>query len=384
MYCFKSSTIFAVLSLLSQALSSSSQEPLGIKDFHTPEPTAKWVHPGVLVSQPQLDFIRLKLAAEEEPWTGAYKAMLGSRLLSPLLEPTPFTNVVCGPFSKPNIGCTNETHDALAAYGNALAWAISGIETYALQSMRFMDAWSQTLQSHNCSNAPLQSGWAGSVWPRAGEIIRHATVGGQNAPWPPASIARFESMLRDASMGISIFIDDKSNYNKAMELFAERAPATIYLTSDGSYPKTVHCPNCSKHEIETYWRQSVFQLNGQAQETCRDLEHTGYGLASISHIAETSRIQGEDMFTTDIGRRLMYALELHTDFEDGRAAPCWLCNGTLEGVLSPITEVGYNALHTRLGYDMPKTGKYTIKNRPVAHNGLFVGFETLTHASNPR
>lgn len=185
-------------------------------------------------------------------------------------------------------------------------------------------------------------------------------------------------------MGISIFIDDRSNYSKAMEMFAERAPATIYLTLDGSYPKTVHCPNCSRHKIETYWRQSAFQLNGQAQETCRDLEHTGYGLASISHIAETSRIQGKDMFTTDIGRRLMYALELHTDFEDGRTVPCWLCNGALNGVLSPITEVGYNALHTRLGYDMPKTGKYTIQNRPVTHNGLFIGFETLTHAANPR
>ena len=192
-----------MLSLLSQTLSSSSQEPLGTKDFHTPEPTSTWVHPGVLVSQPQLDFIRSKVAAEEEPWTGAYKAMLESKLLSPLLKPTPFPNVECGPYSKPNIGCTNETHDALAAYGNALAWAISGTESYALQSMRFMDAWSQTLESHNNTNAPLQSGWAGSVWPRAGEIIRHATVGDQNAPWPPASIARFESMLRDVYLPVT-------------------------------------------------------------------------------------------------------------------------------------------------------------------------------------
>jgi hypothetical protein len=40
--------------------------------------------------------------------------------------------------------------------------------------------------------------------------------------------------------------------------------------------------------------------NEQAQETCRDLEHTGHSLASISHVIETARIQNDDMYKTEI------------------------------------------------------------------------------------
>jgi hypothetical protein len=36
-----------------------------------------------------------------------------------------------------------------------------------------MDAWLATITDHTNSNAPLQSAWAGSVWPRAAEIIRY-------------------------------------------------------------------------------------------------------------------------------------------------------------------------------------------------------------------
>ncbi len=54
-----------------------------------------------------------------------------------------------------------------------------------------MNAWSSTLTGgHINSNAALQAGWTGSVWPEAAEIIRYAYDG-----WSAAAIARFENML---------------------------------------------------------------------------------------------------------------------------------------------------------------------------------------------
>jgi hypothetical protein len=46
------------------------------------------------------------------------------------------------------------------------------------------------------------------------------------------------------------------------------------------------------------------------------------------------------------------------------------------------TEPGLNAFSYRLGYAMNETQVYTEGHRPENTNGVFVGWETLTHAEN--
>ena len=48
-----------------------------------------------------------------------------------------------------------------------------------------------------------------------------------------------------------------------------------------------------------------------------------------------------------------------------------------------MTEVGFNALHTRLGMTMANTQTLTERQRPAGTNNLFVAWQTLTHAANP-
>jgi hypothetical protein len=190
--------------------------------------------------------------------------------------------------------------------------------------------------------------------------------------------------MNEATIGMAVFLEDAESYNHAMKLFKARVPATIYMTSDGEYPVAARGESASPDAIVNYWfDQDIFSENGQAQETCRDLEHTGYSLASISHVAETARIQGEDLYKTDIGRRLRYGLEFQARFSNGEAVPSWLCGGKLDLTLGPVTEVGFNALSFRMGIDMPETRNWTLAKRPVRTNGLFVAFESLTHAQNP-
>ncbi|GGW69206.1 hypothetical protein GCM10010503_53030 [Streptomyces lucensis JCM 4490] len=139
----------------------------------------------------------------------------------------------------------------------------------------------------------------------------------------------------------------------------------------------------TRDKIVAYWQgQSTF-VTGLTQETCRDLTHTGYGISAISHIAETSRIQGRDLYGTDVGERLRQALGFQSGYQLGAAVPGWLCGGTLKPGLGPVTEVGYNALHNRRGVAMTSTGALTLNNRPAGSNNLFVAWETLTHGDNP-
>ncbi|KAK7453189.1 hypothetical protein VKT23_011870 [Stygiomarasmius scandens] len=364
---------------------------------------ATFKHPGVLIDREQLDFIKAKVQSGAQPWTKAYNAMLSDPLASLTRNPTPTATVKCGPTSTPNIGCTNERQDALAAYAMSLAWYISGSAKYAQKAISYMNAWAKTIKGHELENAPLQTGWAGAGWSRAAEIIRWT-----NAGWSGADVAAFEKMLRtvylpvvikgsqsngnwelvmlEAALGISIFLEDRNSYDIAMNKFMGRVPAYIYLLKDGDTPKTAPGSKLdTRAKIVSYWQgQSTFKANGIAQETCRDFTHTGYGLSSISHIAETSRIQGTDLYNGDVGERLRYGLGFHSQFQLGVAPkPSWLCvNKNLKLGLGPITEVGFNALHTRLGIGMTNTQALTEKQRPAGTNWLFVGWETLTHAGN--
>ncbi|MEV5490103.1 alginate lyase family protein [Streptomyces bobili] len=360
---------------------------------------AAFAHPGVTVSRAQLDFARRQVDAGVQPWKGAYDRMLASRYADLNRVPKPRAIVECGSYSNPNNGCTDEREDAIAAYTQALAWYVTGDARHARKAIELMDAWSAVIKDHTNSNAPLQTGWAGSSWPKAAEIIKYTYSG----TW--AGSGRFAGMLRDvylpevingsnsngnwelsmmeAAVGISVFLEDKASYDKAMAKFRTRTAAYVYLASDGDLPRTVPSQNLdTRAKIVAYWQgQSTF-VNGLSQETCRDFTHTGYGISAIAHIAETSRIQGQDLYGTDVGERLRHALGLHARYQLGTAAPSWLCGGSLKLGLGPVTEVGYNALHNRLGIAMTNTGTLTLQNRPAGSNNLFLAWETLTHGDS--
>ena len=361
---------------------------------------AAFTHPGVLVSRAQLDFARAEVQAGAQPWKAAYDQMHASRYASLGRTAKPRAVVECGSYSNPNYGCTDEREDALAAYTLALEWYITRDARYAAKAVQIMDAWSATITDHTNSNAPLQTAWAGSTWPRAAEIIRYTYTG-----WPADKVSRFAGMLRhvylpevvngsnsngnwelsmtEATIGIAVFLDDRAVYDKAVARFRGRVPAYIYLASDGALPRTAPGSGLStRDQIVGYWQgQSTF-VDGLTQETCRDFTHTGYGLAAISHVAETSRIQGRDLYP-EVADRLRHALGLQSTYESGAAVPSWLCGGTLDRGLGPVTEVGFNALHNRLGYGMDNTQALTEQRRPAGTDNLFTAWETLTHAGNP-
>ncbi|MFD0785032.1 ricin-type beta-trefoil lectin domain protein [Micromonospora azadirachtae] len=364
----------------------------------TPPPSGDFTHPGVLVSRGQLDFIRGRVQAGAQPWTSAFNQMMGSRYASLSRNPAPRPVVECGSYSNPNNGCTDEREDAIAAYTDALAWYITGDSRYAQKAVQIMDAWSATITSHTGSNAPLQTGWAGSVWPRAAEIIRYTY-----SSWP--NVNRFSTMLRnvylpvvrngsnsngnweltmmEAAVGIAVFLEDRTAYNAAVNRFLNRTRAFVYLPSDGALPYTVPGSGLdTPGEIIGYWHDQSTFVAGLAQETCRDFTHTGYGISAISHVAETSRIQGQDLYP-QVGERLRHALGFHSRYQLGEAPPSWLCGGSLVRGLGPITEVGYNAMANRLGNAMTNTQTLTLQQRPAGTNNLFVAWETLTHGDNP-
>src|SRR5205085_6381210 len=157
-------------------------------------------------------------------------------------------------FSKPDLGCKDEQRDSIAAYTHALLWSISGDKAHAEKSIEIMNAWSSTLSGgHKNSNGPVQAAWAGEQWPRAAEIIRYTYDG-----WNAADVEKFKSMLTtqyvpslidgscengnkelsmsEALINIGVFNDDRATFDAGVKMWRGRAPAYIYLSSDGPTP----------------------------------------------------------------------------------------------------------------------------------------------------
>ncbi|HEX7841360.1 MAG TPA: alginate lyase family protein [Kofleriaceae bacterium] len=357
---------------------------------NAPRPNAvAFVHPGVQVDKAQLDFVKAKLAAHAEPWTGALAAMKRSRFAALTYKPKPRANVECGPVSRPDHGCTDEKNDAIAAYTHALLWYFTGDRAHARKAIEIMNAWAATLVKHTNSNAPLQAAWAASTFPRAAEIIRYTYD-----DWAKRDVDAFRGMLSkvymplvdhgspsngnwelsmiEASMGIAVFLDDRAAFATAVSQWHRRVPAYVYLTSDGATP--VSPPQGNK-----FWYNQTRFVDGLSQETCRDLGHVQYGLAAMTNAAETATIQGVDLFAEQ-SRRLRLAYEFHARFLNGAQVPGWLCGGKLNSVSpDPMWEVGYNALVNRGGLELPETKRLLQKIRPT-NADHHMAWETLTHA----
>jgi hypothetical protein len=352
---------------------------------------AGFYHPGVLVNRAQLDFVKAKVAAGAEPWKSAFEAAKADVMGASSYIPHPWKTCECGPFSRPDHGCKDEQHDSEAAYTQALLCYISGNQIYAQNAINIMDAWSATLTGgHTFANGPVQAAWCGEQWPRAAEIIRYTCTN-----WPAADVAKFQNMLTtqylpsiasgdcengnkelsmsEALINIGVFNDDRKTFELGLKMWRGRAPAYIYLSTDG--PTPVKAVNCEDMPIWGNKGLTTPFVDGLLQESMRDSGHANLALAAMVNAAETARQQGVDLYAEQ-AKRIMAALEFQAQYLPPNSAkpPPNLAFHT-----HPTWEIAYNHYHNRMGYDLPKMAAVLPTIRPTAVNHD-MAWETLTHA----
>lgn len=355
-------------------------------------------HPGVLVNRRQLAFVRARVEGGAQPWRAAFDKARASELGALTFTPRPRAVVECGPSSNPNLGCSDERQDALAAYTHALLWNITGDEAHARKAIEILDAWSAVLMGHTLHNAPLQGGWAATPFARAAELMRWTYDG-----WPAASVDRFGAMLKtayaptigkasgangnwelimiEATIGVAVFTDDRALFDRAVSMWRKRVPAYIYLTADGPYPVPPPVGDRTTPEsLVGFWRTSAFQADGQAQETCRDFGHTSWGLAAAVNTAETALQQGVDLYAGE-SARLRAGLEFHARYINGAAVPAWLCGGRVRLSTLPLWEIALNHFAGRMGLALPETQRLIETSVRPSGSNYFIAWETLTHAA---
>jgi hypothetical protein len=363
---------------------------------------AGFSHPGIRNNKAELDFIRGRVQAKAEPWNTAAARLEADSRSSLSYAPKPRAVVDCGSYSNPDNGCSDEMRDAQAAYAHALLWYLKGDAAHARKAAEILNAWSVLLEDHTNSNAFLQAGWAGSVFPLAAEILRASYPG-----WTAVEQDRFSTMLKtaflakirngppspgfngnwhltiiEAIVAISVFTDDTASFRKGVSMWRSAVPAYFYMASDGPLP--VRPAGTTQFDapaaIRKYWYDQDSLANGESQETCRDLEHTQYGIAASASVAEIAYHQGLDLYAENADR-ITAAMEFHANLLLGAPAPAWLCGGALSLVnADPTWEVAYNHFHNRLKRNLPLSSRLITEKVRPSKASLHMVWETMTHA----
>lgn len=319
-------------------------------------------HPGILHSQSDLDFVRARLAAKEQPWTSALEAMRVSEFCRPDYQP----RIVPVIYSHDNtVGYLMK--DASAAYGHALLWCLTGERAHADKAIEILDACGSTLKNIDLGRndqGKLTAGFTGGKYASAAELMAHyRQPDGSSAGWPKESADRFRNMLRtvfyprvenfkpefngnwDASMvatmmAIGVFCDDHAVFNRALDYY-------LHGKGHGSLTHYIH-------------------PHGQNQESGRDQIHGQLGLGALAATCEMARKQGLDLYTAAdnrlaVGYEHMAKYLAGHDVEIVGEVP--ISSRGRERFM-PIFEIAYQRYVIEKGMDLPFLSEAATKHRP--------------------
>ena len=325
-----------------------------------PAARAQFVHPGIVHSQPALDFVKGKITSGEEPWATAWTDFRASRYADLDWQPQPHAHVERGPSNDPDIGSSEFSADAAAAYRHALLWAMTGEEAHAAKAAEILNAWSETLQSIGNHDARLLVGMEGYEYCNAAELLRHTWDG-----WPQSEQARFEKMLREIFYPIIKDFYPSANGNWDASMLQTMLAMGVYLDDRTMFDRGVeyYLHGKGNGAIGNY-----FKPTGQCQESGRDQAHTQMGLGFLAATCEIAWNQGIDLYGANDNLLLKgfeytakYNLGLDVPYEpyrsfEGRYHYKSISNDS-RGRLQSIYEKVLNHYQNRKGLEAQFTGQ---------------------------
>lgn len=347
---------------------------------------AQFVHPGMSHSKSDLEFVRAKIRAGQEPWASEWKRLQESPLASLGHKPSPRAVVSRGPYNNPDIGATEFMTDGQVAYTMALQWYVLRDKAYAEKAIEMINAWSYTLDSIVNHDRQLLVGMAGVTYLNAAEILK-ATYPG----WKKADRQAFEKMV----LGIwyPVVTDFVPRYNGNWDA----AIIQTMLCMGIMFDRRDIFDQAYDHAYKGQTNGAInnyFYPDGQCQESGRDQGHTQMGLGYLSSACEIAWNQGRDLFAA-YESRLAKGFEYTAKFMLGEDVPhvqyvTWFGREVYgpeisqqgRGRFSPIYIRTYRHYHDRMGMDMPYTRRVTEVYTPEGNSLGHMPWTTLMYSGN--
>ena len=348
---------------------------------------AQFIHPGMLHTAQDLEFLKAKVASGEEPWKTAWQQLCNSDEAQLTARARAISHVSSGPYSNPDNGGHDFRNNGDIAYTMALQWYVTRDERYARKAIEVMNAWAYTLDSVTHHNRQLLIGLGGIKYLNAAEILKCYYDG-----WSKQDQAQFRHMMLDVLYPVIRDFVPRYNGNwdaaicqtmLCMGVFFDRAD--IF---DRAYNHILR--GNTNGAIDNY-----FLENGQCQESGRDQGHVQMGLGFLSNCCEIAWNQGRDLYGA-YDNRLMKGYEYTAKYMLGEEVPhvqyiAWYgkpvygpdISPQARGRFEPIYEVVYHHYHDRLGLEMPYTKQVLDKTRNERSGRTFVPWTTLMTCGYP-
>jgi hypothetical protein len=273
-------------------------------------PAPAFAHPGTLHTQADLDRMKAKVAAQEEPWLSGYQMLLSS----------PYNNLGWPAYNVDYIvrgttgnNYTRSQQDAQLIYTQALIWHVTGNTAYANRAVEIANVWSDLIGIQGDTNASLAAGICGYLFASAGELL--STYPGwaeadkqaykdmmmrvfypanfdflwrhHDTPWSKGGNTHYRLNWDTANMAsmaaIGILCDNRAVYEQAVDYF-KYGPGNGRVERAGWY---LHPGGL-----------------GQGEEAGRDQGHNLGGWHAMALLCQMAWNQGDDLFGYDNNRVL--------------------------------------------------------------------------------
>ncbi|NND07635.1 MAG: hypothetical protein HKN87_14765 [Saprospiraceae bacterium] len=285
---------------------------------------SNFIHPGLLHSQAELDFIKQRVLAKEEPWFSGWKMLLEADISDMDWQSKASTNVLRGAYNKPDIGASDLELDAAAVYSQAIQWVVTGDARHAQKSIDMLNNWSSTLKSIGEHDAKPLVGMTGVSMINGAEIIRHTSD-----LWREEDIAQFEKMLLDVHYEVIKDFFDWANGNWDASMIQTMLSIGVFVDNQEIFDRATNyfLEGDGNGAILNY-----FNDFGQCQESGRDQLYVQMGIGFLGAAWK----QGVDLYGA-YDNRLARGFEYTAKYNLGYDVP-----------FEPYTSIGGSYKHTEI------------------------------------
>jgi len=272
------------------------------------------VHPGIMQTQADLEFMKAKIKAGEEPWKSSWDLWLTGSIASLDFKPKPFAHIVRGAGGAGEQGGRELSESADAANNHVMQWYMSGDEAHARKAIEIFDAWSPTLSDFFENDAMLLAGWTGGQFCNAAEILR-----GTYPEWSAASQKQFKRMMLTVYVPLLRTFYPEANGNWDASMMYTLLSIGVFC-EDRDLMETVY-RHYRTGPVNSGITHYVYP-SGQCEESCRDQGHTQMGLGYLLNTCVVAWNQGVDLFA-EADNRLALGVEYTARYMMGEDVPAY-------------------------------------------------------------
>lgn len=272
------------------------------------------VHPGILQTRSDLEFMKAKIKAGEEPWTSSWNVWLTSPVASLDFKPKPFVHVIRGAYAAGERGGVELSESANAANNHVMQWYVTGNEAHARKAIEIFDAWSGTLADFFENDAMLLAGWTGGEFCNAAEILRSTYPG-----WSAQSQEQFKRMLLTVYVPLLRMFYPEANGNWDAAIMWTLLSVGVFC-EDRELMDLVY--NHYRVGLGNSGITRYIYPSGQCEESCRDQGHTQLGLSYFVNTCVVAWNQGVDLFA-EADNRLALGMEYTARYMLGETVPAY-------------------------------------------------------------